>query len=153
MRKRSYISMLCLLFLLPIPFAVVNVWLNPSAPSWNPMQLGEGEVALEHLLNWEDDYILVDARAPEAYQGAHMPEAINLYAGEFDAQILSLLDVWSPGRSIIVYCDSRQCGASEEMATHLREDFQMERVFVLKGGWESWLEATQEIKSSLGGAL
>jgi rhodanese-related sulfurtransferase len=138
MRERSFISMLCLLILFPIPFAVVNAWLNPSAPPWNSMHLAEGEIALEHLLDWEDDYILVDARAPEAYEVAHMPEAINVYGSEFDTQILHLLDIWSPGRSIIVYCDSRQCGTSEALATRLREDFQMDRVYVFKGGWESY---------------
>lgn len=139
MRKwKPNILNLCLLLLLPIPFAVLNAWLNPNTPPWNPMQLAEGEVALEHLLDWEDDFILVDARAPEAYESGHIPGAIHLFAGEFDDQILNLLDVWSPDRSVIIYCDSRQCGASEEMATRLREDFQMERVYVLKGGWESY---------------
>ena len=115
------------------------------------MQLAEGEIALEHLSEWEDKYILVDARAPDAYEAAHMPGAVNLYAGEFEVQILALLDVWSPDRSVIVYCDSRQCDASAEMAARLREDFQMERVYVLKGGWESWTQAPSDIRSKLGG--
>jgi rhodanese-related sulfurtransferase len=149
MRKsKSFLQMVCLLLLLPIPFAVLNAWLNPHTPSWNPMQLAEGEVALEHLLGWKDDYILIDARAPEAYETAHIPEAINLYSGEFDAQILSLLDIWSPDRSIIVYCDSRQCGASEEIAERLRQDFQMENVYVLKGGWESYQTSNIELPTS-----
>jgi rhodanese-related sulfurtransferase len=136
-------SILIFVFLLALPVipAALNAWLNPNTPPWNPMQLAEGEVALKQLLDWADDYILVDARSPESYEQAHMPEAINLYAGAFDAQILNLLDVWSPERSVIVYCDSRQCGASEELAQRLREDFQMDKVFVLKGGWESWLRA------------
>jgi rhodanese-related sulfurtransferase len=138
---KTNILNLYLLVLLPLPFAALNAWLNPNTPPWNPMQLAEGEVALEQLLDWEDDYILVDARAPEGYAAGHIPEAINLYAGTFDGQVMNLLDVWSPERSVIIYCDSRQCGASEEMAQRLREDFQMDKVYVLKGGWESWLEA------------
>lgn len=115
------------------------------------MQLAEGEIALEHLLEWEDDYILVDAREPEAYMSAHISSAINLNAGEFDIQVLNLLDAWSPDRSVIVYCDSRQCDASEEIANRLREDYQMERVYVLKGGWESWTKAAPGVRSELGG--
>ncbi len=115
------------------------------------MQLAEGEIALEHLSDWEDDYILVDARAPEAYEVGHIPGAVNLYAGAFDTQILNLLDVWSPDRSVIVYCDSRQCDASAEMAARLKEDFQMERVYVLKGGWESWTTAPAQVREQLGG--
>lgn len=152
MRKlRLPVSTVLLLIILPIPLAVVNAWLNPNTPPWSPMQLAEGEIALEHLLQWEDAYLLVDAREAEAYMSAHMPSAINLNAGEFDAQILNLLDVWSPDQSVIVYCDSRQCDASEEIADRLREEFQMKRVFVLKGGWESWTQAAPNIRSELGG--
>jgi len=127
-----------LLLALPVIPAALNAWLNPNVPPWNPMQLAGGEVALADLLEWADDYILIDARSPESYQVEHMPDAINLYAGEFNTQIMNLLDVWSPERSIVIYCDSRQCGASEELAQRLRQDFQMENVFVLKGGWESY---------------
>lgn len=145
------LGQVAVLLLLPVLLGGLNAWLNPNTPPWNPMQLAEGEIALEHLLEWEDKYILVDARAPEAYEVAHMPDAVNLYAGEFDAQILALLDVWSPDRSVIVYCDSRQCDASAEMAARLREDFQMENVYVLKGGWESWAQAPSDIRTKLGG--
>lgn len=148
-KQIGVVSLLLLLALIP---AVINAWLNPNTPSWNPMQLAEGELALEQLVDWPYDYLLVDARSPEDFDTAHMPGAINLYAGEFDSQILNLLDVWMPDHSVIVYCDSRQCGASEEIANRLREDFQMEKVFVLKGGWESWMEATTEFQLSVGGA-
>lgn len=145
------IRQVVLLLLLPVLLGGLNGWLNPNTPPWNPMQLAEGEIGLEHLLEWKNDYILVDARTPDAYEVAHMPGAVNLYAGEFDTQILNVLDVWSPDRSVIVYCDSRQCDASAEMAARLREDFQMEQVYVLKGGWESWTEAPADIRSGLGG--
>ena len=116
------------------------------------MVLGEKEVDLEQLLVWEGSYILVDARMPGSYQDGHLPEAINLYMGEFDNQVLDLLDRWSPNEAIVVYCDSSQCNASEEIANRLREDFQLDPVFVLKGGWESWEEATAETRIRLGGA-
>lgn len=141
------------LLLLPIPFAVLNAWLNPQTPSWNLVELKEGEIALVDLLDWEGAYILIDARNVDAYAAGHIPGAINLYAGEFDTQILGLLDVWSPDHSILIYCDSRQCGASEELAIRLREDFQMDQVFVIKGGWESWTNASAETRFSLGERL
>ena len=127
-----------LVLLLPLLLGGLNVWLNPHSPPWDAMELAEGEIRLEQLLNWEGDVIFVDARAPESYGAGHLPEAINVYAGDFDEMVLGLLDVWSPEKSVIVYCDSRRCGASGEMAKRLREDFLMERVFVLKGGWESY---------------
>lgn len=143
--SKSFFRTVCLWLLLPIPLAVLNAWLNPHAPPWNPMHLSEGEIALEQLLDWEDGYLLVDARPAEAYEAAHMPGAINLYAGEFDTRILNLLDVWSPELKVVVYCDSRQCGASEEMAARLRDDFQMDRVYVLKGGWESYRTSNTQL--------
>ena len=142
---------LLLLVCLPLPFAALNAWLNPSRPPWNPMELAEGEVSLEQLLSWGGSFILVDARSAENFEAARLPGAIHVYAGEFDDQILNLLDVWSPEKSIIVYCDSRQCGASEEIANRLRDDFQMDQVYVLKGGWESWLKASAETRIRLGG--
>lgn len=138
------------LLLLPILLGGLNAWLNPNTPAWDPMQLSEGEIDLNRLLNWEGDFVLLDARAPAAYELGHMPGAINLHAEEFDLQILNLLDVWSPEHSIIIYCDSRQCGASEEIAQRLREGFEMEKVFVLKGGWESWMNAAPEVRMKLG---
>ena len=146
-----FLSLLTVL-LLPLPLAVINAVLNPNTPRWNPMVLGEKEVDLEQLLVWEGSYILLDARMPESYQDGRLPEAINLYMGEFDNQVLNLLDRWSPDEAIVVYCDSRQCNASEAIANRLREDFQLDPVFVLKGGWESWEEATAKTRIRLGGA-
>lgn len=134
------ISIVFLLLLLAVIPAVMNAWLNPKTPSWNPMQLAEGELSFAQSSNWPIDYVLVDARSPEVYEAGHIPDAINLYAGTFDDQIIGLLEVWDPDRAVVVYCDSRQCGASEELAMRLRNDFQMEQVYVLKGGWQSWLD-------------
>jgi rhodanese-related sulfurtransferase len=58
----------------------------------------------------------MDARTAESYWSGHIPDAIHVSAGEFDSQILSLLDVRSPEKSVIVYCDSRLCDASKEVA-------------------------------------
>jgi rhodanese-related sulfurtransferase len=145
------IRILILMFALPLIPAALNAWLNPMAPPWNAMQLAEGEITLQHLLDWEDDYILVDARASENYATGHMPQAINVSGSEFDTQMMPLLDQWTPERPVVVYCDSRQCGSSAEIAARLRQDFQMDKVFVLKGGWESWIEASTDIQEILGG--
>ena len=54
-----------LVLLLPLLLGGLNVWLNPHSPPWDAMELAEGEIRLEQLLNWEGDVIFVDARAPE----------------------------------------------------------------------------------------
>lgn len=141
MNRRIFFRWVMVLLLLPLVPAGLNAWLNPRTPSLNPMQLAEGEVSLDQALNWDGPHLLVDARAPEAFADGHIPNAINLYMGQFDSQVMDLLDLWTPGHAVIVYCDSRQCGASSEMAERLRGEFGMEDVFVLKGGWEAWRSA------------
>lgn len=143
-QKKTFRWTVALLLLAVVP-AALNAWLNPSRPAWNLTQLKEGEVNLAQLSLWADAYVLVDARSPEVYEAGHIPEAINVYAGTFDDQILGLLDVWNPEHAVVVYCDSRQCGASEELAKRLRDDFQMEQVYVLKGGWQSYQTSNIEL--------
>lgn len=140
MNKKQSIGWTFALLLLAVMPAGLNAWLNPLRPAWNPMQLDEGEVSFAQLSEWTDDYVLVDARSPEAYEEGHIPEAINLYAGAFDDQVIGLLEVWNPEHAVVVYCDSRQCDASEELAKRLRDDFQMDQIYVLKGGWQGWLD-------------
>lgn len=143
------IPTLLVLLVLPVIPAALNVWLSPERPPWNPMELADGEILLQELADWPSAYLLLDARSMESFEASHMPGAVNLYVGEFDSQIVNVLDLWSPDLSIIVYCDSRQCGASEEIAQRLRSDFQMENIYVLKGGWESWINAPLDLRNQL----
>lgn len=58
----------------------------------------------------------------------------------WDELLPAVLEGWPSGKPAIVYCDSRECEASEEVAQRLRE-FGVAPVFVLRGGWEAWLAA------------
>jgi len=40
----------------------------------------------------------------------------------------------------IVYCGSKECDKSENLANYLINDFQLSNVAVYKGGWEEWKE-------------
>jgi rhodanese-related sulfurtransferase len=129
---KSYIKIVCILCCLPVLPAAVVVLLHPEVPSWNPRVLAEGEVDMQIVRSWEEPVLWVDARAPDKYGSGHIQGAVNLYAGEFDQQIGSFLDLWSPGYRVVVYCDSSACGASKEIAKRLRDEFQIEDVYVLK---------------------
>lgn len=135
--KRIACQLLLLLLLPLIPAAVSALW-HPQGPPLNPMTLAEGEVSVAMVQQWDEPVIWVDARSPEVFAEAHIPSAVNLYAGSFDEQILAFLDVWEPGKKVVVYCDSRECGASGDIARRLREEMQLDNIFVLKGGWQSW---------------
>ncbi|MDQ2919438.1 MAG: rhodanese-like domain-containing protein [Verrucomicrobiota bacterium] len=80
----------------------------------------------------------LDARAASDFASAHVPQAMNLNAEQWDAQLPAALGQWQPGMKVIVYCSSKECNASREVARRLREEAQLQNVFVLKGGWEAW---------------
>jgi rhodanese-related sulfurtransferase len=140
-QEMSAVRQILYLLLLPILPALAVLSLHPQPPAWNPMALGEGEVDLSIVRDWTDSILWVDARDVTAYEQGHIPGAIHLYEGNFDEQIHVLLDAWHPDMRVVVYCDSRECGASSSLANRLREEFQMDRVYVLKGGWSTWKEA------------
>jgi rhodanese-related sulfurtransferase len=141
---RSLIRAMAVLVLFPLLPAAVNILVSPNRPAWNPMTLAENEVTVEQVQDWQEPYLLIDARSPIQYAAAHAPGALNLYEGNFDYQIVALLDQWRPEIALIVYCDSRQCGSSKVVAEKLKNEFQMDHVFVLKGGWERWECTTRE---------
>lgn len=132
-----------ILLLLPIVPAVLNAWFNPSSPPWTETTLAEGEVNLAIVAAWSEEPLWLDARSPEAYDTDHIPEAINLSLDAFDDQIVGFLDVWQPDQRIVIYCDSRQCGASKEVAQRLRDEMGIDNIFVLKGGWQEWIDSSK----------
>lgn len=134
------IGQLLILVLLSGVSGGLNGWLNPRTPSWNPEELDEGEVSLNIIDSWSGAVLWIDARSAEAYEKEHIPGAVLLNMDRFDELLPGLFDAWEGNETLVVYCDSRQCGASEAVADRLREDLGMEEVFVLKGGWESWKE-------------
>lgn len=133
-------QVLCLL-LLPLLPAWLVLAFHPQRPAWDPMMLDEGEVNMAIVRSWTEPVLWVDAREATAYENEHVPGAVHLYEGNFDEQIPVFLDVWHPDNRVVVYCDSRECGASSALARRLREEFQIDSVYVLKGGWVAWKEA------------
>lgn len=138
---------LLILVLLAGSVGALNGWLNPSTPSWNPSELGEGEVSLEIVDSWGEPVLWIDARSEGAYDEAHIPGAVLLNMDRFDELLPGLFDVWQGDERLVVYCDSLQCGASEAVASRLREDMGMEEVFVLKGGWIEWSDASNAMSN------
>ena len=101
----------------------------------------DNRVSLEEVGSWAGTQIIwVDARSREKYEAGHWPDAINLNPDEWDMQVPGFLEVWSPDARIVVYCDSEACGASEEIASGIREDFGHEAVYILDGGWRTLKE-------------
>jgi rhodanese-related sulfurtransferase len=64
------------------------------------------------------DFIVLDARSPEAFARGHVPGAINIPHRSIDARSTTGL---SKDRLIVTYCDGTGCNASTKAAMKLAE--------------------------------
>ena len=100
--------------------------------------LAPGEVRAATVKMWGEQVQWVDARPRAKYDRSHLPGALLLNEDEWNALVPAFLNAWEPDRPIVVYCDGGACDASHAVAKRLREDLQLENVWVLKGGWDAW---------------
>jgi len=120
--------------------AGLTQWIHPEAPSWNPDTLEEGEISLDQAFALpEGQVIWLDARTDLEYSQSHIPEALSLNEDNWDYGFTQLFEVWDGNQTFIVYCDSRICQTSHEVAERLRSELPGAQALVLKGGWQSWL--------------
>ncbi len=106
---------------------------NPAAPA--------NELSMETLPAWAGEALWIDARAEEAYTAGHVPGAVSLPAAGYDARLADVLDRWTEGRRVIVYCDGAGCDASREVAERLHRELGLGETYYLKGGWDAWKRA------------
>ena len=97
----------------------------------------ENEITLATALG-KANVLWVDARGADAYESAHIPEAILLNEDDWDNLIVGLLDRWRPDVTVVVYCSSSACNASQSVAQRLTKDFEFNNIYVLKDGWHAW---------------
>jgi rhodanese-related sulfurtransferase len=116
------------------------VYYGDRAP-WNAPLKAENEVELEQANSWGDTVMWVDARPDEQFEADHIPGAISLNEDRWNELLPLMLAAWSPDKRVVVYCSSRSCQASHEVARRLTSEAQLKNVFVLHGGWETWVEA------------
>ena len=129
-----------LLVLALVP-AVVAAWLHPKRPEWSWTRPVVAELAPADAMRLAPPVIWVDARPEKEYHERHVPGAISLDETRWEELLPEFMQAWRPGARVVVYCDSRKCDASREVAVRLRHELQIDNVFVLQGGWEAWLEA------------
>ena len=90
--------------------------------------------AYEIFLN-NEDYLFIDVRSEDEYEGSHIQGAINIPVSEIEER----LDEIPKDRPVIVYCNGSSCNRSGQAASILKENGYKE-VFDLTGGgifeWE-----------------
>ena len=84
--------------------------------------------------------IWVDARPDDEFQRDHVPGAFSVNEDHWNELLPQFLPNWSPDKKVVVYCSAESCNAAREVAKRLRDEAQLQNVFVLHGGWEEWVK-------------
>ncbi|MGE9269089.1 MAG: rhodanese-like domain-containing protein [Verrucomicrobiales bacterium] len=101
-----------------------------------------GEICLTAVP--EDGVLWIDARARSRYEKETIPGALLLNTNaeeDWQALLAEVAPRMFEAELVVVFCDSAGCGASEEVASQLRELELGPEIKVLHGGWKSWQAA------------
>lgn len=116
--------------------ASISAFINWKREKWGAFQ--DTSVPLTQVSQWKKPVLWVDARSAGDFSAEHVPGAIRLTEDDWNELLPAVLSAWESDQAVIVYCSSRKCHASEEVAKRLREEVGLKSVFVLRGGWEAW---------------
>jgi rhodanese-related sulfurtransferase len=140
----SVILALAVNALSPRGIALVGKWdtaqgmirVNPDKNSVH--QLGKiDRVAWAKSIFDKGDAIFVDARSQNDYENGHIPGAVSLPVGQFEAEIKLFLNRFPPEQPIVTYCSGRTCEDSHDLAQALSDvGFTNVRIFI--DGFPGW---------------
>jgi hydroxyacylglutathione hydrolase len=107
----------------------MTAWNNAGLPLESIGQMPVHEVKRE-----DKRLQLVDVRAPDEWEGGHIPNASHVFLGELREQ-LGKLDRTKP---TVVYCDS---GYRASIATSILKQAGFDCVCNIPGSWQAWKKA------------
>ena len=113
---------------------------------WGPgtqAQRAATQVPAIAKVTWEDvqamrakqNAVLVDGRAKQSYETAHIPGAVSLPLGSLATEIEAFKSRYSVRTPLIVYCSNQLCSIAEKLARSLLWDHGYRNVFVMPGGY------------------
>lgn len=137
--KRLWLRQGLLLLGLAFLPAIAQALYYGGTVSWNAPAVAKDEVELAQAQSWGDSVLWVDARPEAQFEQEHVPNALLLNEDRWSELLPPMLAAWSPDKRVVVYCSSQSCAASHEVARRLRDEAGLPNVFVLHGGWETWL--------------
>jgi rhodanese-related sulfurtransferase len=143
-RPRSAVRDAALLLLIAFLPASLTLGLHPKRPAFAWTRPAAEQVDLDEALRWGPSVLWVDARNADSFDRQHVPGAILLNEDSWQELIPEFLAAWKPGTRVVIYCDSQKCHASEEVAVRLARELKISNVYVLKGGWDSWLHSPRK---------
>ncbi len=136
-----------ILVMLSLLGAVGVHFLHPRAPSWylSEEPLAEDEVSMAVIAGkWHDDVFWIDARVAEQFEAGHVPGAISLNEQNFDSALFDHIEMLQDlQKPVVIYCGTEKCQASRRIKSELLKRVPLENVFILKGGWQAWQQASK----------
>jgi rhodanese-related sulfurtransferase len=127
--------------------AVLTYFFHPYRPALylKEERVADGEISIGDALARQKSggVVWIDARRRSEFAKKRIPGALPLNKSEhdYDDQMLAVAKVLqdSQDKWVIVYCDTKKCAASHEIAQELRNIFPVpENVYVLHGGFPVW---------------
>lgn len=94
------------------------------------------------LANGGADFVLLDARSPEAYAAGHLPGAIGLHTSELTPEAVEAL----PQGLVVAYCWGPACNGACNAARRLAELGRP--VKEMLGGFEYWVRDGHPVETS-----
>ena len=131
---------LILLALACLPAIGQGFYLRDKVSWQSPIPASE-LVTVDQARAWGESAIWVDARPDDEFAKDHVPGAFSVNEDRWSELLPQFLPNWSPDKKVIVYCSAQSCNAARDVAKRLRDEAQLQNVFVLNGGWEEWLKS------------
>jgi rhodanese-related sulfurtransferase len=136
--KRAIREALILLAFACLPAIGEGIYFREKVSWQSPIPASE-LVTVDQAKTWGDTAVWVDARPDDEYSRDHVPGAFSLNEDRWNELLPQFLPNWSPDKKVVVYCSAQSCNAARDVAKRLRDEAQLQNVFVLEGGWEGWL--------------
>lgn len=135
--KRRLVEILALLSLAFVP-AIGHALHHRNKVSWQSPVAASDEIDVAAARRLGGNAIWLDARPEDEFAAEHVPGALSLNEEHWNELLPAVLQAWAPDKQLIVYCSSKECGASREVARRLKSNAGLGNVRVLSGGWEAW---------------
>lgn len=127
----------CIISFITLVGVAYSLFSGLAPAPWVEPELNPGEIRVVDARTLQA--IWLDARNLEAFEKAHVPDAVFFDESDWDGSLLILMERWLMEPSpIIVYCGSESCGTSRRIAEQLREMLPEAEIYSLKGGWDAW---------------
>ena len=92
---------------------------------------------LKNMIDKEVNFLLIDARAHEAYDKEHLPGAVSIPSDHLGEHLLT---GHKKTETFVTYCSSLECDASTVASKNLKK-YGFKKVLQFKGGLKDWKAA------------